>query len=126
MALAQWAPIDAYLDVSGTFQVRTAFWLVAPSARVVPLTSFVSQVPVTNPAWLSLGIPVSIQQQFLAGTLVEQVVVVPVNGTSSQAQITTVLAAKFTTLQDALNTNVISVVHLVGGYYDGTTFHAGP
>lgn len=109
----------------GNLSVLAAYWLVAPTSRVksAPAPSAVPVLSATTP-W---GITDAEAALLRAGTIVEQVVLLPLTGSGQTlSTIQSALAAKYTSLQSAYTAQALGVPHIVGSFWDGTTWTQGP
>ena len=109
----------------GNLSVLAAYWLVAPASRV-KATSTASAVPVLS-ATTPWGITDAEAALLRAGTIVEQVVLLPLTGSGQTlSTIQAALAAKYASLQATYTAAALSVAHIVGSFWDGTTWTQGP
>jgi hypothetical protein len=126
MPTRQVITLDPSTNTAGNLLVKAAYWLVAPTNRTVPVPGFTSQVPLASSV-VPYGVTGPELALLRAGALVEQVVTIPItNSGASNATVQAALAAQFSLLQTTLTNQVFSLPHLVGTYWDGTTWFAGP
>lgn len=110
----------------GTVFVRAAYWLVPPANRASYANpSATSQVPPQAAA--SYGYTSAELGLLRSGALLEQVTIIQVTASGiSLAIIQAAVQAQYTALQDTLNATANAVAHVIGSYWDGTTWTAGP
>lgn len=121
--------LDRFLDASGNLVVTAAFWLTAPSTRVVVLTPPINtRVPPFNPVTAPNGYTQADLDSLRNGTVVEQVATITLasGATQTTASVQAQLAAKSAAMQTALNNQDVSLPNLVGSAFDGTNWTAGP
>jgi len=128
VATRQIIVLDCSLDATGkTLTVTFIAWLACAATRINALPNFVSQVPpAASVAW---GITSAELALLVAGTIVEQRASCTFDMTQGQptiGQMQASVAAKYASLETALANEAYTVAHVVGAYWDGTTWTAGP